>query len=119
MSKRHNLKTQKGILAHIADRGEGIRVNEEIAGAYVGQPATFHIGSDCYADEVTKVVTNADGIVTKVVTNFGGTFVLRLSANCSRLMTEETWVHEEYLRSLKGSGWVELGVAVTHHDPSF
>lgn len=119
MSKRYNFRTQKGILEHCADRGETVLAASDLLEhfPYVGQPATFHIGSDSYADEVTKVNFKKDGTFKSVVTKHG-TFVQKVSANC-RSKGDGGWCHESYLDGLKTSGWVELGVAVTRLDPSF
>lgn len=122
MSKRYNFKTQKGILEHCADRGEAVLAASDLLEhfPFVGQPATFHIGSDSYADEVVAVNFKKDGTFKSVVTKHG-TFVQKVSANCTSRLRGEEWTraHESYLDGLKTSGWVELGVAVTHLDPSF
>lgn len=85
---------------------------------FVGQPATFHIGSDSYADEVVRVDFKKDGTFKQVVTK-RGTFVEKVSPNCHSTLDGTGWYHETFLDSLKGSGWIELGVAKTYLDPSF
>jgi hypothetical protein len=121
MNKRYNFKTQKGILEHCADLGHEILpcrdLSEQFPFAVVGMPATFHIGGDSYADEVVRVVYKRDGTFKHLVTK-RGTFVKKVSANCVSKF-DGGWWHETFLDSLKGSGWVELGVAKTHLDPSF
>jgi hypothetical protein len=122
MNKRYNFKTQKGILEHCADLGHTVEPCAEAETAFVGQPATYHIGGDCYADQVVDVVrSKKTGKVTKVVIK-RGEFVPKVSANCTSkgsALYLNQWEHYTYLDSLKGSGWVELGVATTHLDPSF
>jgi hypothetical protein len=120
MSKRYNFRTQKGILEHCADRGEGVMAARDLLEnfPYVGQPATFHIGSDSYADEVVKVNLKRDGTFKSVVTK-RGTFVQKVSPNCHSTGDGTGWYHESYLDGLKTSGWIELGVAKTYLDPHF
>lgn len=119
MNKRYNFKTQKGILEHCADLGHTVLECSDLLEQFpfVGQPATFHIGSDSYADEVVAVNLKKDGTFKSVVTK-RGTFVKKVSANC-RSKGDGGWCHESYLDGLKTSGWVELGVAKTYLDPSF
>ena len=122
MNKRGNLRAQKGILEHCVDNNEVVFNDPEIEGAFVGQPATFHIGGDCYATEVREVKRGADGKVRYITTGRGSKFNVKISANCQSgggPEYPEGWRHETYLHGLNTSGWLELGVAVNYSDPSF
>jgi hypothetical protein len=122
MAKRGNLRTQKGILEHCVDNNEVVFNDPEIEGAFVGQPATFHIGGDCYATQVVDVKRGADGKVRSISTGRGSTFAVKISANCQSgggPEYPEGWRHETYLSGRTTSGWLELGVAVDYMDPHF
>ena len=111
---KHNFKTQKGILAHCAEKGcQVIRV-AGIDDAYVGQPATYHINGDAYATEVKTVTRGKDGLVTGV-----NGFVVKVMPNC-RSIGGGQWFHDADLAPTgKGSGWLEIGASYTKTDPSF
>jgi len=122
MAKRGNLRTQKGILEHCEDQNEVVFHDQGIEGAYVGQPATFHIGGDCYATQVTDVKRGADGKVRQISTGRGSTFKVKISANCQiggGPDMPKVWRHETYLSGRNTSGWLELGVARNYMDPHF
>jgi len=120
MAKRGNLRTQKGILEHCEDQGEVVAHDPAIEGAYVGQPATYHIGGDCYATQVVDVKRGADGKVRTISTGRGSTFTVKISANCQIGAGDwKSWRHETYLSGRNTSGWLELGVAVDYMDPHF
>lgn len=115
-----NFKTQKGILAHCERLNHKVVRDEDIELAYVGQPATFHINGDSYADEVIAVKRDKKtGLVREVVSKGGARFVVRVSANCQSKIDGNGWYHVAGLSGLNCSGWLELGIAVTRHDPHF
>ena len=117
-----NFRTQKGILAHCARLNEEIVRADDVDTAYVGQPATYHSGSDSYATEVVAVKRNAAGLVTEVRVSFrpSDKFRVKVSANCqSGGGKGDGWRHEAYLKMVGGYASLSLGEARTYLDPSF
>lgn len=119
--KRYNFKTQKGILAHCTDLQHDILPCEDAETAFAGQPATFHIGSDCYAVSVERVDRTQSGKLRQIVASNGARFAVKVGANCTSGGGRgfDATYHRSFLDGVNTTGWLEVGVAVTRLDPSF
>lgn len=84
---------------------------QTVSAPFVGQPATFNIGSDHYACEVTKVSASGKTIWA----SRGGKFMRREVKVGGYGRTETRVVY----RSPGGYGSLTIGVAEDRLDPSF